>query len=54
MIWLGIQVDFIKNTFSITEKRINSLVSLAKHILTSCLVPARKISKLAGAMISTT
>lgn len=50
--WLGIIVDFTLNKYSITEKRMNNLMSRVSRLLESDRVSARELSKLAGSIIS--
>lgn len=53
MIWLGIHVDFCKNVFTITKKRITYLREDIEKALRKRITSARKLSKLVGSIIST-
>ena len=53
IIWLGVEIDFEENFYAITEKRINSMLKVIENILCSPLTTARKLSKLAGSIVST-
>jgi len=52
MTWLGVIVDFINNSYYITDKRITTLISLTSCMLQKEFLTARELSKLAGSIIS--
>ena len=47
MTWLGVIVDFINNSYYITDKRIKTLISLTSCMLQKESLTARELSKLA-------
>ena len=51
--WLGIQVDFKSKTYSISEKRIQSLLTSLENIFQHpTRVTARELSRVAGKIVS--
>lgn len=51
--WLGVTVDLNKNTYQITEERIASLLKSITFVLKSPYTTARKLSHIAGKVVST-
>ena len=51
--WLGVVVDLNKNTYYISEKRVQSLLASCENLLSSYYTTARKLSWLAGKVAST-
>lgn len=51
--WLGINIDLNSNIYQISEKRIFSLLESCEQLLSSPYTTARKISQIAGKVIST-
>lgn len=52
LVWLGIEVDLIQNTYKITQERISSLLSSIEYILKSPYTSARTLCRLAGKIVS--
>lgn len=53
IIWLGIEVDFVKNCFYISKQRIDSIKQLCEKITTKKFTTTRDLSKLTGSIVST-
>ena len=51
--WLGVTVDLNNNTYQITEERISSLLNSFLCVLKSPYTSARKLSRIAGKIVST-
>ena len=51
--WLGVTVDLNKNTYQIAEERISSLLKSLFCVLKSPYTTARKLSRIAGKIVST-
>lgn len=51
--WLGVTVNLDLNTYQITEERISSLIRSINLVLKSPYTSARKLSRIAGKIVST-
>ena len=52
MTWLGVNLDLIKNTYSITQERVTSLLSSIESLLKRPYTTARSLCRLTGKVVS--
>lgn len=53
MTWLGVRLDLIKNSYHITDTRIDSLLSTINFVLKNPYTSARNLSRITGKVVST-
>ena len=51
--WLGVVLDMNKNHYHVFDRRIKPLLESCHHLLASPYTTARKLSRLAGKVVST-